>query len=88
MEVDDRNKVLRMVKTNITFESEEKLDALEVIEETLNQKLSKLSGNDIFFAIKEEVVKKQEMPKKQDAIEPAIISPSIARMTKLAGVTQ
>jgi len=89
MDVDDRNKVLRMVKTNITFESEKKLDALEVIEETLNQKLSKLSGNDIFFdAIKEEVVKKQEMPKKQDAIEPAIISPSIARMTKLAGVAQ
>ena len=88
MEVDDKNKVLRMVKANITFESEGPKDALDIIEENLNQKLSKYSSNDIFFdAIKEEVVKKQETPKKQKSVIPTI-SPSIARMTQLAGVTQ
>ena len=77
-----------MVKANITFESEGPKDALDIIEENLNQKLSKYSSNDIFFdAIKEEVVKKQETPKKQKSVIPTI-SPSIARMTQLAGVRQ
>ena len=82
MVVEDKNKVLRMVKANITFESEGPKDALDIIEENLNQKLSKYSSNDIFFdAIKEEVVKKHETPKKQKSVIPTI-SPSIVRMTQ------
>ena len=49
MEVGDRNKALRMVKANITFENQEKPDVTEVIEESLNQQLSKYTSNDIFF---------------------------------------
>jgi len=49
MEVADRNKALRLVKNNITFENQEKPDITDVIEESLDKQLSKYTSNDIFF---------------------------------------
>ena len=49
MEVADRNKALRLVKNNITFENQEKPDITDVIEESLDKQLRKYTSNDIFF---------------------------------------
>jgi len=88
MEVDDKNKILRMVKANITFESTGPQDALDIIEENLNQTLSKYSSNDIFFeAPDEEIVEVKKEKTKPEVAVPAI-SPTITRMAHLAGVRQ